>query len=205
MGLNPATIVTSNQKFLLSGDNIGLPSNTNLTVLGLTPDLNNLTLFCGFETILAQFTIIVYGETLMILLHIVPIIIVSLQANKHSLPCISLPDHPSIPINLTATATVSDVITTISWEPPSNLGSPEVAYYSLVISDDSGNVVSDVSLPASGLTEFNATDLLPLTNYSIELTAVSQVNPVLVISPVAELNFTTNTSGTFIPQSCMCT
>ena len=112
---------------------------------------------------------------------------------KQTFPCLCFPDHPSIPVNLTAT--LNDLVATISWEPPSNLGSPNVVFYSLVISDDGGNVLSNVSLPVSDLTEFNATGLLPLTNYSIELRAVSQVNPVLVISPVAELNFTTNTSG----------
>ena len=93
---------------------------------------------------------------------------------------------------------MSDIFATISWEPPSNLGSPKVAFYSLVISDDSGNVHSNVSLRASGATQFNAMHLLPLTNYNIELTAVSQISPVLVISPVAHLNFTTNTSGIII-------
>ena len=186
MGLNPTSVLSSNPKFVLSGAMIGtFPSSTNLTVVGLTPDLNNLTLSCGFDTTLAEFTIIVYGEILT------SIIFVLYFTLTKSYMC--FPDNPSIPVNLTVT--LNDLIATISWEPPTNLGSPNVAYYSLVISDDGGNVLSNVTLPASGLTEFNATGLLPLTNYSIELRAVSQVNPVLVISPAAELNFTTNTSG----------
>ena len=61
MGLNPTSVLSSNPKFEISGQ----PLNTNLTVVGLTPDRNNLTLFCGFDIYnLANFTLIVYGEGL---------------------------------------------------------------------------------------------------------------------------------------------
>ena len=102
-------------------------------------------------------------------------------------------EHPSIPNNLTVT--LVDLNATISWQPPSNLGSPEVAYYTLLILDDSDGVVYNETLPATGSREFIATDLLPLTNYTVELRAVSQVTPVLVISPIAEATFSTNSSG----------
>lgn len=96
--------------------------------------------------------------------------------------------------------TVDDLSANISWLPPSNLGSPEVAYYTLLIFDESG-IVYNETLPTTGLTEFIVTDLLPLTNYTVELRAVSQITPVLVISPVTESTFTTNTSGIILAMS----
>ena len=107
------------------------------------------------------------------------------------LPFVS--DNPSHPRNFTAIE--SEIFAEISWEAPSNLGSPEVSYYELIVSDERRDTLYNVTLPASGSREFNATGLLPGTNYTASLRAVSQVSPVLVVSPAAELEFTTNTSG----------
>ena len=107
------------------------------------------------------------------------------------LPFVS--DNPSPPRNFTAIE--SETFAEISWEASSNLGSPEVSYYELIVSDERRDTLYNVTLPASGSREFNATGLLPGTNYTASLRAVSQLSPVLVVSPAAELEFTTNTSG----------
>ena len=67
-GLGPA-LLPINSQFVVSGDiidivqGIPIPSNTNLTVIGLTTDLHNSTLFCGSAGGLeAKFPLIVYGE-----------------------------------------------------------------------------------------------------------------------------------------------
>ena len=99
-------------------------------------------------------------------------------------------EHPSTPNNLSVI--LDDTSAHITWDAPINLGSPAVSYYSLVISDDNGTTHTNETLPASGVTEFTVTDLLPLTNYTLQLRAVSQFSPVLVSSPAIELNFTTN-------------
>ena len=109
-------------------------------------------------------------------------------------------DNPSIPLNLTIT--LDDLFATISWEPPTDLGSPVVSFYSLVISDDALNDLRNETVPAAGPTVFTATGLLPLTNYTVELEAVSQDSPVLVISPTVILEFATNTSGNMQLQQC---
>ena len=101
-------------------------------------------------------------------------------------------DHPSPPRNLRAVQ--SDLHVSILWDPPSNRGSPTVSFYSLLLSDEDGTSLSNITIPAVGLTEF-IINMLPLTNYSVVLRAVSQLSPVLVISPTVDLNFTTNATG----------
>lgn len=184
-GLSPA-LLTINSQFVVSGDiidveqDITIPSNTNLTVVGLTTDLHNSTLFCGSAGgIEAEFPLIVYGE----FLHVSSATIISFDCHFHS------SDHPSPPRNLRAVQ--SDFRVSILWDPPSNRGSPTVSFYSLLLSDEDGTILSNITLPS---TEFTI-DLLPLTNYSVVLTAVSQLSPVLVISPTVGLNFTTNETG----------
>ena len=62
-GRNPSG-APSNSQFVRSGNIIvgnNINSNTNLTIVGLTTDLHNSTLFCGANTFLANFTLIVYG------------------------------------------------------------------------------------------------------------------------------------------------
>ena len=101
--------------------------------------------------------------------------------------------NPSAPENLAIQ--LEDLSAIISWESPANLGNPEVSYYSLVIHDDQGFTHTNETLPASGVTEFTASGLLPLTNYTVELTAISQLLPLAVTSHTLTLNFLTSTSG----------
>ena len=187
-GLGPA-LLPINPQFVVSGDiidivqGIPIPSNTNLTVIGLTTDLHNSTLFCGSAGgIEAEFPLIVYGE----FLHVSTGKIISFYCHFHS------SDHPSPPRNLRTVQ--SDLRVSILWDPPSNSGSPTVSFYSLLLSDEDGTILSNTTIPTSGLTEFTI-DLLPLTNYSVVMRAVSQLSPVLVISPTVDLNFTTNATG----------
>lgn len=193
---NPSSVRPGDSQFLLSGniietDILNIASNTNLTILGLTTDLNNSTLFCGTGNgILVEFTIIVYGKRYIAELSNTDCVCCP---HKHYFLFSFFSEHPSPPTNVTAM--VGDSYASISWAPPISLGNPGVSFYSLVVLDESGNTLSNVTLPASGVTEFSATDLLPGTNYTIVLRAVSQISPVLVISPTTELDITTNTSG----------
>ena len=68
-GLGPNSILLDNQQYTQSGDDIvteslAIPSNTNLTVNGITTDLHNSTLSCGsdMDLFIAVFTIFVYGK-----------------------------------------------------------------------------------------------------------------------------------------------
>ena len=76
-----------------------------------------------------------------------------------------------------------------------NLGNPEISYYTLIILDDQGNTHVNETLPAPVTTMFTMPGLLPLTNYTVTLTAVSQLAPTPVISPTASFNFSTTTTG----------
>lgn len=92
---------------------------------------------------------------------------------------------------------IEDTVVTITWQTPSNLGNPLVAYYALIITDDDQNLTFiNEHIPAiDNDTVFTVSGLMPVTQYSIELTAVSQLTPVLVASPSVSLNFTTDTTG----------
>ena len=101
-----------------------------------------------------------------------------------------LPENPSIPRNFEVA--LDGLSASLTWDPPSDLGSPELSHYSLVVVDDDGAVISNESVPAPGST---VTGLLPLTHYTIQLTAISQLSPVPVTSPTIEQEITTSTSG----------
>ena len=62
-------ISPDDENFILSGEAINLtsgisvPSNTNLTIVSLTIDLQHVLIFCVYpQEILANFTLIVYGK-----------------------------------------------------------------------------------------------------------------------------------------------
>ena len=64
-------ISSDNEKFILSGEAINinnitsLPSNTNLTIVSLTGELQHVTILCGSANgILADFPLIVYGKNM---------------------------------------------------------------------------------------------------------------------------------------------
>ena len=84
----------------------------------------------------------------------------------------------------------------ITWDLPSNLGSPAVSSYKLILYEEGdGDTVYNISLSARLPREFNATGLKPGTNYSVTVRAVSQSTPVLVIGNDTKQEFTTNFTG----------
>ena len=105
----------------------------------------------------------------------------------------SISENASIPTDFMVI--LNDLSASITWGAPSNPGSPVFSYYQLIVTDDSSTTHTNESIPASDLTEFTVTGLLPLTNYIIQLTAVNQLSPILVSSPTVEMELTTNTSG----------
>lgn len=102
-------------------------------------------------------------------------------------------DYPSLPNNLSVAVAATHAY--ITWDPPTNPGSPELAYYQLVVFGEDKEVLHNVSVPASSPREFNATSLQPGTNHTLSIRAVSQLSPVVVIGNVTEIEFTTNFTG----------
>ena len=109
---------------------------------------------------------------------------------EHMLHFVS--DYPSLPSNLSVAVAATHAY--ITWDPPTNPGSPRVAYYQLTVLRD-GDVLYNVSIPASSAREFNASSLQPGTNHSLSIRAVSQLSPVPVIGNTTEIEFTTNFTG----------
>lgn len=76
------------------------------------------------------------------------------------------------------------------------LGNPVISYYTLIILDDQGNTHTNETLPAPATTTYTPPALLlPLTNYTVKLTAISQLSPVPVTSPTVSLNISTPATG----------
>lgn len=70
MGQNPGPLPPDDPQFILSGDIFLVPgvdifSNRNLTIVGLTANLHDSTIFCGAEgSHVANFTFLIYGMCL---------------------------------------------------------------------------------------------------------------------------------------------
>ena len=57
-GKNPESIL-QNDMFTISGDQL-----TNLTISSLTEELDDVIIFCGFDTLIANFTLRIYRQLL---------------------------------------------------------------------------------------------------------------------------------------------
>ena len=64
-GRNPESILQNDGRFMILGDNFTADNFsllTNLTILSLTEDLDDVIIFCGFETCAANFTLRIYRQ-----------------------------------------------------------------------------------------------------------------------------------------------
>ena len=84
----------------------------------------------------------------------------------------------------------------LMWELPTNPGSPQVSFYQLIILEEDDEVLYNVTLPESPQ-EFNATSLLPATDYTVTIRAVSQFSPIPIIGNFTDFEFITNITGIY--------